>query len=130
MKNLPRSHSKKEWRTHIEKCCTVQEKLQECIQATPEYSRMSSIIRHVIDESISKGFLYEYIDTFKSGRINFSTESKLFYNKESALWIKNPTLLQAIDEKCNLFSLFECAEETYNLKNLEGSYEYAKRLFK
>ena len=130
MKNLPRYHSKKEWRTHIEKCWTVQDNLHKCIVNSEEFLKLSLKSRDVVTESVSKGFLYDYIYGYMNGKNNFSLYSKFFYDRNSALWENNQESLNALDEKCNLFSLYDCAEQTFNLENLEGSYEFAKRFYK
>ncbi len=129
MKNLPRYHSKKDWRTHIDKCWTVQENLQKCVVNSEEFPSLALKAREVVSKSISKGFIYDYINFYMTGSNMFSVEAKFFYDKESPLWKSHGQNLTPLDQRCNLFSLYECVEQTYNLENLEGSYEFAKRFF-
>ena len=130
MKSTPRSFSKKEWRKHIDKCWEVQETLKKCVTGSRDYSKFSDSSQYIIDKAISKGFIYEYLNFYSDDNNQFSPEVQFFYNKNSFFWKKNEDKLQRLEEKCNLFSLFDCAEGTYNLENMEGSYEYAKRYFK
>jgi hypothetical protein len=127
MASFTRKFNKKEWRQNIEKCWSVQETLKSCVSGTEEYQNLNSATKTVIDKSISKGFINEYINFFMFDATVFKRNTLNFYDKSSSLWKNNAEPLTSLDEKCNLFSLFDCMEQNINLTKLDGNYEYVKR---
>jgi len=123
-----RVFEKKEWRKHIDTCFEVQKKLKSCVNANQNFLSLDKERQQVISSATGKGFIADYLTNFASNNQSFAQAYKANFESSSPYWENHKEQLMNINDECNLMSLHECCENTYNLENLQGNYENAYRL--
>jgi hypothetical protein len=121
---------KREWRTNVEKCWNIQEKLNNCITNSENFKTLDSTAQKTILDSTSKSFIWNYVNMWARGGYKAPQHYENFFNTSSPLWISNENNLIGLNNECNLFSLYECCRDTFDLNNLKGNYEYYNRNLK
>ena len=116
---------KKNWREHLNKCYEVQEKLYSCIINNTEFKSLDYDSKEILKNATKKDFIWNYFNFWVNPGLGFPYDN--LFNNDSLLWKKHQSALININRDCNLFSLYECCRDTYNLDNLKGHYEYSNR---
>lgn len=127
---------KKNWRSNIESCWNIAEKVNKCVESSPTFSSIKdSELRGDILNAASKNFIPFYIQTWvipDSTKENFSKnplfqplfKALQFHDQSSQLWEANRETFEALNSECNFLALSECCKEKFSLENLEGDYDY------
>ena len=117
---------KKNWRENLNKCYEIQEKLYSCITNHSQFKSLDIESKEILKTAAKKDFIWTYFNFWVNPQLGFPYD-KLF-NSDSLFWKKNHSLLSEINSDCNLFSLYECCKDTYNLDYLKGHYEYINNI--
>jgi hypothetical protein len=124
---------KKNWRNNIDSCWDVSNNITSCLNKSSTFSTLDATLQSNILKSVNKNYISKYIKNWVANPNSASLLSGVegeFYNQESNLWSTNKESLEALNSECNILSLQECCQEKYNLKNLEGDYEWAAQKLK
>ena len=135
-----RSIEKKNWRSYIESCWEVANKVSQCVEMSPQLatikdenlrsnlvfasgkSFISAYIRHWINDEQNT---IDYPQVYK--RINTAIQLQ---DSNSSLFDANRESLEALNSECNFLSLGECCREKFTLENMEGDYEFFAQTLK
>jgi hypothetical protein len=118
---------KRDWRKNLEKCWNVQENLSRCIKQSDNFKGLDHDARDTVLEATGKNFIWNYLNMWARKDYDVPSRYDNFFRTDSDFWNKNEKNLIALNSECNLFSLYECSKETYDLNNLKGNYEYLNR---
>jgi hypothetical protein len=125
--NKLRQVEKRDWRKNMDKCWNVQEQLNACITNSESFKSLDENAKSVVLGSTNKGFIWNYLNMWARPDYKSPEYYNDFFNTSSSFWNKNEQSLTALNSECNLFSLYECCKETYDLNNLKGNYEFYNR---
>ncbi len=117
---------KRNYRSKIETCWDVSDKLENCVRNSENFSKLNIFTKPIVLYAIGKNYFRDYIRMFGNPAIKFE-KATLFYDEESTFWTKNnpnTEKLKLLKEECDLYALHECCKANYNLESLAGDYEY------
>lgn len=121
---------KKNWRNNIDSCWDVSNNITSCLNKSSTFSTLDSQLQSTVLKSVNRNYISKYIKNWVSNPNPNPNSIEDFYNQESNLWTANKESLEALNTECNILSLHQCCQEKYNLKNLEGDYEWVAQNFK